>query len=193
VLWLGWFPFGGATCYLISFIQPVAVYSSSFTLVLISFERSLFICLFCFYRIFESYCINFHVGTWRYFILWDKGSRQGSLIFMTPVDTYFTWKHCCKNVNTALIMWTMFSIPRIVSSKTGTKDNHRLHLGLQLSLRHPRCSACQVSPVKRDSLGVGTQLTPCMRYIVHSKTEERMTRSIVIYKPWESLYSFSTV
>ena len=39
ILSLQWFPFGSSVCYIITFLQPVAIFTSSFTLVIITLER----------------------------------------------------------------------------------------------------------------------------------------------------------
>lgn len=41
ILSLQWFPFGSSVCYIITFLQPVAIFTSSFTLVIITLERYL--------------------------------------------------------------------------------------------------------------------------------------------------------
>ena len=39
ILTIHWFPFGSSVCYIITFLQPVAIFTSSFTLVIICIER----------------------------------------------------------------------------------------------------------------------------------------------------------
>jgi len=41
ILTVHWFPFGAPACYIITFLQPVAIFTSSFTLVIITMERYL--------------------------------------------------------------------------------------------------------------------------------------------------------